>query len=95
MTEYSDDEKYKKLQRDNEASWEALCKRCGACCGSVEGDPCEHLVQSKSGEYLCNVYENRFGTHKTISGETIRCVDIRNILSREWPGSQHCGYKNK
>ncbi len=87
-----DDQKYQNFQKEKFLEWEALCGRCGACCGSVD-DPCENLVKSEDGRYACSTYENRFGFHKTISGKTIECVPIRNILHMSWPGDQCCGYK--
>jgi len=88
-----DAERYQKLQEQQEHIWEAKCLRCGACCGIVEGDPCEHLEELSSGKYVCSIYENRFGEHKTRSGKPFLCVPIRNILHQSWPGDECCGYK--
>jgi len=74
-------------------AWESLCGRCGACCGLAEGDPCEHLVQDSLGKYQCNVYANRFGIRRSISGREFKCVPIRDILHLSWIGDQCCGYK--
>ncbi len=93
MINHFDEEKYVKLQEINKEEWESRCRMCGACCGSLEGDPCVHLIAREGGKYFCEVYDHRFGTHKTRSGETLRCVDIRNILTKSWPGSSQCGYK--
>ncbi len=90
---FSDDEKYAALQQEQIAQWEAHCGRCGACCGAYDGDPCEHLRRSDDKKYFCGIYEHRFGEHKTISGKTINCVPIRQILHSSWPGDHCCGYK--
>lgn len=87
-----DDQKYQDLQTKKFIEWEALCGRCGACCGSID-DPCEHLSKMENGPYVCSFYENRLGLHKTKNGKTIECVPIRNILHLSWPGDQCCGYK--
>ena len=93
METISDQESYERYQEIQEEKWESLCRRCGACCGITEGDPCEHLYQTKAGGYSCRIYHNRFGEHKTTSGKTFRCVPIRDILQISWPGDQCCGYK--
>lgn len=90
-----DDEVYelylKKAQEDNES----LCKRCGACCGVVENDPCVHLEKKSEGAYFCSIYENRFGIHKTIHGNEFKCVPFRKIISGFWSGATGCGYKRQ
>lgn len=89
----NDQERYQRIQAEQERAWEAKCGRCGACCGAFDGDPCEHLVKAFDGHYACSIYENRFGLHKTVSGKEIRCVPIRQILHKSWPGDSCCGYK--
>ncbi|MCA9406065.1 MAG: hypothetical protein KC684_05975 [Candidatus Omnitrophica bacterium] len=91
----TDRQRYEYLQQQKEKQWEAKCRRCGACCGSIEGDPCEHLLQLDNGLFACSIYENRFGLHKTVSGREFYCVPIRNILHESWPGDECCGYKTK
>lgn len=90
-----DDEAYelylKKAREDNES----LCKRCGACCGVAENDPCVHLVKEPCGTYFCSIYENRFGIHKTVNGNEFKCVPSRNIISGFWFGASGCGYKRR
>jgi hypothetical protein len=73
--------------------FEALCRRCGACCGALDNDSCQHLLLGKDGKYSCNIYENRFGLHKTKSGREFICVPIRQILFKSWSGSWNCAYK--
>lgn len=86
-------EQYNQWQEEQLRRWESLCGRCGACCGAFDGDPCEHLRKNESQQHFCSIYENRFGTHKTISGKEINCVPIRQILNSSWPGDHCCGYK--
>lgn len=88
-----DSVQYQQIQEKRHRQWEALCTRCGACCGIVEGDPCEHLQGSEIGKYFCDIYENRFGMHKARSGKPFLCVPIRDILHQSWPGDRCCGYK--
>ncbi len=88
-----DDQKYEQWQEEQTRKWEALCGRCGACCGAFDGDPCEHLRKDGQHKYYCSIYENRFGVHKTINGNEIICGPIRKILHSHWPGDQCCGYK--
>ena len=95
MINCSDEVKYSQWQEQQLLKWEALCDGCGACCGIVDGDPCEHLNKLENGRYTCNIYESRFGVHKTISGLSLKCVPIRDILHKSWPGRNLCSYKNK
>ena len=74
-----DDKAYLRKQEENERSYEALCKRCGACCGALDGDPCEELRREESGRYFCSVYGHRVGMHKTVSGKEFACVPIRDL----------------
>lgn len=90
----SDVDRYNEKMISKEVDWEALCRNCGACCGSVEGDPCENLSKKEDGTYYCIVYENRFGNHKTVSGNKLKCVPISNIIMNYWPGDNTCPYKH-
>ena len=74
-----------------EAEWEDLCVRCGSCCGAYE-DPCVHL--KRNGEaYYCDIYKDRFGLRRTVSGEEFYCVEFREVINESWPGSYRCAYK--
>lgn len=84
---------YPDYQDNQQKEFEKLCKRCGACCGAFDGDPCEHLMRSEDGTYFCKVYEDRLGLHKTVSGNEFKCVPIRDILYKAWTNSWQCGYK--
>ena len=89
----ADLKRYDILQKKQQVDWENTCKNCGACCGVVEGDACENLLCLENGSYTCKVYENRFGFHKTLSGRSFKCVPIRTILHKSWPGDENCAYK--
>jgi len=84
--------RYEKYQKEAQIKHEALCARCGACCGSKDGDPCIYLKQEPSGKYHCDIYEARFGPHKTISGDDFVCVPIREVFRDNWPGKSMCVY---
>lgn len=61
-------------------AFESVCKRCGECCGLVDGDPCVNLKKYKEGAYYCTVYDERLGIQKTVSGKIFNCVYIREII---------------
>ncbi len=86
-------ENYNLFEEEELKKWEDVCKCCGACCGVVDGDPCLHLVTQKDGKYFCDIYDRRFGIRKTKSGKTFRCVEIRDIINKPWPGRNNCAYK--
>ncbi len=73
--------------------FEKLCNRCGACCGSYDGDPCTHLRKDKNGKYYCNIYPDRLGKRKTVSGEEFECVPISEIIEESWAQDYRCTYK--
>jgi len=83
---------YSQYMAEQEARWEGLCRRCGACCGVPE-DPCEHLVGDRSGKYHCDIYGTRFGARRTVSGKEFNCVPLRDILHKHWAGDYLCAYK--
>jgi len=76
-----------------EEEFEAVCIRCGACCGAYDGDPCEHLRPKADGSYFCVCYEKRAGVHHTIYGTEMDCVSIREVLHEQWVGDERCAYK--
>ena len=79
----NDDFRYKIYQEKTFERFEGACNRCGECCGSQDGDPCENLMKdSASGRYSCRVYEERFGPQKTIGGRIFNCVSIRDIMKQ-------------
>lgn len=95
MEHFSEQQRYEHLQLRQQQEWESTCRRCGACCGAADGDPCEHLVMLTQGGYACSIYENRFGTRKTVEGRVFQCVPIRDILFESWSGDRCCGYKKQ
>ncbi|OIO37122.1 MAG: hypothetical protein AUJ75_04770 [Candidatus Omnitrophica bacterium CG1_02_49_10] len=75
----------------NTIDYDAFCIRCGACCGSEDGDPCLNLVKDANGGYHCKVYVNRLGAQKTISGKSFDCVPISENL-KKGVRYHNCGY---
>lgn len=70
---------------------DALCTRCGVCCGATDGHPCEHLRRDADGRHFCAIYADRFGPHRTVDGQRFECVSIRRVI--EWTGGYAgCGY---
>lgn len=83
---------YYKYQQQKEDEFESMCKRCGACCGAYDGDPCALLAFDPAlNVYYCTDYENRLGTQKTVSGKSFECVSILENLRH---GTLHsvCAY---
>ena len=72
--------------------YEDMCQRCGACCGIRDGDPCAHLQGGDDGRYFCNIYEDRLGMRRTVSGKELKCVPIRTMFSKSWRGRNQCAY---
>ena len=87
----SDEETYRKKQDQGLVEHEALCKRCGKCCGTDSSEPCANLGTDPQGKYYCKSYDNRLGAQRTISGRTFTCVPIRDVLSKGLP-YEGCGY---
>ena len=81
---------YEAYQQIQEQRFEAQCRRCGACCGSQD-DPCAHLEPDGS-RYRCAIYETRRGERRTRRGKTFRCVSLRDMIDRDWPGAWACAY---
>jgi hypothetical protein len=74
-----DETAYLRKQEEERVRYEALCRRCGACCGALDGYPCVDLRRDESGKYFCPVYDHRIGMHKTVSGIQFACVPIRDL----------------
>jgi len=66
------------------------CLRCGVCCGSTDGDPCEHLRRADGG-WFCEIYRSRFGPHNTVNGIPFDCVKIQRVIETSG-GYDGCGY---
>lgn len=77
-----DDLRYEKYTTDEEQKFESICKRCGECCGKMD-DPCENLKKRDVDESFCAIYPDRFGQRKTVSGNTFRCVSIRDHITQQ------------
>ena len=75
---------------EDELYVESRCKQCGRCCGSTDGDPCEHLKRNGA-SWFCEIYGNRLGPHKTVGGMRFRCVTIKEIIETIG-GHAECAY---
>ncbi|MDP8260378.1 MAG: hypothetical protein P9L96_05210 [Candidatus Gygaella obscura] len=73
---------YVNKQQEDYLRYEGLCKKCGACCGAFD-DPCVNLKKDSNNKFYCKVYNNRFGSQKTVSGKFFNCVPIRDVLKFE------------
>jgi hypothetical protein len=80
-------EAYLKLKEDGH---ESRCLRCGVCCGALN-DPCQHLQQLDGNKYTCKIYDNRFGIHKTIKGNSFTCVSIKDLIKKS-AVAYNCAY---
>lgn len=38
---------------------EIICLRCGACCISLDGKDCKHLIRFPNGKTACRIYYRR------------------------------------
>ena len=85
-----DDIAYTSSQRVRNEEYEALCIRCGKCCG-LEMDPCANLKKDSKRGYYCASYESRLGRQVTISGRVFTCVPIREVVRKGLP-NEGCGY---
>jgi len=89
-----DKEKYEANQKEKFLKFEAICKRCGACCGSEDTEPCINLArEAKTGTYYCKDYENRIGLQKTASGKPFHCIPIRELIAHNLL-RPNCAYRN-
>ncbi len=86
-------DEYELHQAQKKQEYEALCNRCGACCGALDKDPCEHLKLAEDKKYSCDIYSHRFGLRSTVGGKKFLCIPIRRILFKSWSGSELCAYK--
>jgi hypothetical protein len=87
------EDRYIRYQKEKLIEYENLCKRCGACCGVFDNDPCINLKEEVKGKYFCAIYENKLGVQNSISGKEFICVPIWDILHKSWSGSFNCAYK--
>ena len=78
-----------KLEKDYD-KYEAICARCGECCG-IGTDPCQRLIAGENNRYYCNDYPGRLGPQRTISGKIFNCVQIRDNIEKGFY-SPNCAY---
>jgi hypothetical protein len=83
---------YQQKQREHAGEHESLCRRCGACCGAYDGDPCVNLEKTADNRYFCKVYNARLGLQKTVSGKSFTCVLIRENLKKSPLPFPRCPY---
>lgn len=76
-----DESLYSEKQRIKQEAYEAMCTRCGTCCGALDGDPCLNLTKDSENRYFCKDYENRFHKQATVSGKEFHCIPIRLLRS--------------
>ncbi|MDD5668928.1 MAG: hypothetical protein PHE58_02705 [Candidatus Omnitrophica bacterium] len=89
-----DEKLYQEKLKKQQERHESLCRRCGACCGVLDGDPCVNLQKNADNTYFCRIYETRLGKQKTVSGKEFTCVLIRencNNFGAVYPG---CPYSS-
>lgn len=70
---------YQQSTEASQRSYEALCRRCGECCGANGEDPCANLIREDNGRYRCSRYSDRHGPQQTVSGRIFTCVNIRDV----------------
>jgi len=75
-----DSTRYINRLAEKDVEFEAVCKRCGECCGSLD-DPCSSLLKMPDGKYFCKDYDTRFGPKHTRSKKTFNCVSIREHIA--------------
>jgi len=86
---------YEAYQKKQFLRFEGICKHCGECCGSRDGDSCANLAtDTATGKCFCMNYENRLGPQKTLSGKAFNCVTIREI-AKHGHLRPNCAYNNK
>lgn len=64
----------------NRQEFEDICKHCGVCCGSMDGDPCIYLTKNDNERYYCKIYFSRSGVRTTIGGNEFRCISIEKAI---------------
>ena len=86
-----DKKQYEKFAEKSEKEFEAICSRCGECCGAGNG-PCKNLKKLEDDTYICRSYKDRLGAQETVSGQTFNCVSIReHIRNKTLPPG--CSYR--
>lgn len=85
--------RYSQKQEEEFERYEGRCLRCGACCGTYDGDLCRNLIKRSDNKYYCRVYENRIGQQATVSGKRFACIPIRDFLkfNSSYPNCAYSG----
>lgn len=83
---------YQEYFEQSQRRWEAMCRRCGGCCGAYD-DPCRHLRKDAEGLFYCTIYSQRLGERISIKGEKFDCVPVKDILHTHWKNDHLCAYK--
>ncbi len=87
-----DSKTYDRYLKEKDEMFEVICRCCGDCCGAND-DPCRNLVRLDDGTFVCEDYENRLGSQKTVSGKEFNCVFIReHIVNNSL--RENCAYHN-
>lgn len=82
---------YGNKQSIEQDEYEALCKRCGKCCGADTAEPCANLAKDTGGKFYCTSYHSRLGLQRTVTGKIFTCVEIRDVLTKGLP-HEGCSY---
>lgn len=82
---------FQRLESRNDA-YEALCRRCGVCCGATTDDPCSQLKAVSEGAYVCSTYDKRHGPQLSVKGNMFACVNIRDAIrdGADYPDCPYC-----
>lgn len=64
----------------SQQEFDEVCRHCGICCGSTDGDPCIYLAKNEIGHYYCLIYPFRIGERITVKGNRFRCIPIEAAL---------------
>lgn len=85
--------KYEQYLKHKQEAFEAICSRCGKCCGA-DNDPCVNLELTAIGIYRCRCYAQRLGKQLTQGGNIFTCVPIREHI-RQGSLPENCSYRSK
>lgn len=73
---------------------EAVCRRCGECCGAKSTDPCKNLMHLADGKYFCKNYNNRLGKQESVSGIKFHCIPVLDIIKHS-DVLVNCAYRKR
>lgn len=89
----SDLKNYALYNEKQEEFFESICRQCGKCCGSDDGDPCLQLKKLEDGSYTCEVYLSRLGPQETVRGNKFNCIPIGHLLNKGKDILTDCAYR--